>query len=126
MPFKIVPYLNNETSEEAFKRLSKEYYLATEEELKEFTEKNPKEVEKWCLVFALNEKSRVNSGGSVCVPYAFVVGAYCDFRLRYFRCQLDSDYGVLVSRYVASDTKRSDSEIIKDIEDKLNELKKVI
>ena len=97
--FRIEPYLNGETSEQAAVRLTAAgFTLGNTGDLAGFLHDHPTEVEKWWWVFAISEDSRwAFSDGSVCVPYARVDGSFRDFGLFDFRGRLDSNDGGLVA-----------------------------
>lgn len=92
------PFLNNETGEQAAKRLiAAGHTLANTGDLAGFLHDHPKEVEKFTWVVALAETARWTSpDGSVYVPYASVDGARRYFYLDRFRFQFGSRNGVLV------------------------------
>jgi len=99
MNFRVEPYLNGETSEQAAARLTGAgFTLGNTGDLAGFLHDHPEEVEKWWWVHAISEDSRwAFSDGVVYVPYARVNGAGRGFSLRGFRNPLDSGYGVLVA-----------------------------
>ena len=96
----LATFLDNETGEQAAKRLVSEgYTLENTGELAGFLRQYPAEVEKYYAVLALGEDSRwTGPSGDVVVPYAYVVGAVRSFDLDWFGSRFYSDYRVLVSR----------------------------
>lgn len=103
---RVEPFLNNETGEQAAKRLTAAgHTLANTGDLAGFQHDHPKEVEKWVWVVALSKDSRwTDPDGLVMVPYARVRGTHRYFSLDRFRLRFDSCYGVLV-RCESGDTR---------------------
>lgn len=99
MNFRVEPYLQGETSEQAAARLtSAGFTLGNTGDLAGFLHDHPDEVAKWWWVFAISEDSRwADSGGIVYVPCADVFGAHRHFGLSDFRNPRDSDRGILVA-----------------------------
>lgn len=95
----LAPFLDDETGEQAAKRLVSEgYVLEGIGELAQFLADNPK-MKKYTWVVALSEASRwAEPSGRVLVPYACVDGADRGFHLFWFDYRFSSRDRVLVSR----------------------------
>jgi hypothetical protein len=95
---RVLPYLGNESSEEAAVRLVADgHTLANTGDLAGFLHDHPTEVEKWAWVHAISEDSRWTvSDGNVFVPCAHMFGAIRYFFMHDFRLRLSSHCGVLV------------------------------
>ena len=99
MNFRVEPYLNGETSEQAAARLTAAgHTLGNTGDLAGFLHDHPQEMEKWWWVFAISKDSLwIYSGGVVYVPCADVDGSSRNFGLGVFRLRRNSGNGFLVA-----------------------------